>query len=106
MLSFSDNTLKSFKLKLGFGGGDDDFIMPLDTSLAVDSSENQVDEEDVLLGSALEKTLLQLNSANTGPADDGHSSLTVDQSMDEQSDSGIRNRLRPRPRRSKIPAGM
>ncbi|KRZ56755.1 Mpv17-like protein [Trichinella nativa] len=70
----------------------------VDTSLAVDSSENQVDEEDVLLGSALEKTLLQLNSANTGPADDGHSSLTVDQSMDEQSDSGIRNRLRPRPR--------
>ncbi|KRX54692.1 Protein SYM1 [Trichinella sp. T9] len=70
----------------------------VDTSLAVDSSENQVDEEDVLLGSALEKTLLQLNSANTGPADDGHSSLTVDQSMDEQSDSEIRNRLRPRPR--------
>ncbi|KRZ56756.1 Mpv17-like protein [Trichinella nativa] len=84
----------------------DDSAFEVDTSLAVDSSENQVDEEDVLLGSALEKTLLQLNSANTGPADDGHSSLTVDQSMDEQSDSGIRNRLRPRPRRSKIPAGM
>ncbi|KRX79712.1 Mpv17-like protein [Trichinella sp. T6] len=76
----------------------DDSALEVDTSLAVDSSENQVDEEDVLLGSALEKTLLQLNSANTGPADDGHSSLTVDQSMDEQSDSGIRNRLRPRPR--------
>ncbi|KAL1244793.1 Mpv17-like protein [Trichinella spiralis] len=76
------------------------------TSLAVDSSENQVDEEDMLLGSALEKTLSQLNSANAGPADDGHSSLTVDQPMDEQSDSEIRNRLRPRPRRSKIPAGM
>ncbi|KRX49148.1 Protein SYM1 [Trichinella murrelli] len=76
----------------------DDSAFEVDTSLAVDSSENQVDEEDVLLGSALEKTLSQLNSANTGPADDGHSSLTVDQSMDEQSDSEIRNRLRPRPR--------
>ncbi|XP_003374956.1 protein SYM1 [Trichinella spiralis] len=131
MLSFSDNTLKSFKLKLGCGG-DDGFIMPrsvalkeifivqfthvdflahhpsdsIGTSLAVDSSENQVDEEDMLLGSALEKTLSQLNSANAGPADDGHSSLTVDQPMDEQSDSEIRNRLRPRPRRSKIPAGI
>ncbi|KRY35939.1 Protein SYM1 [Trichinella spiralis] len=84
----------------------DDSAFEVGTSLAVDSSENQVDEEDMLLGSALEKTLSQLNSANAGPADDGHSSLTVDQPMDEQSDSEIRNRLRPRPRRSKIPAGM
>ncbi|KRZ13194.1 hypothetical protein T11_11384 [Trichinella zimbabwensis] len=71
-----------------------------DVAYAVNSDE--VDEEDMLLGSALERALAQLNNANVEAADDGHSSPIVDESTAEQSDNQIRGRFRPRRGRSKI----
>ncbi|KAL1285175.1 Chorismate synthase [Trichinella pseudospiralis] len=71
-----------------------------DVADAVNSDE--VDEEDVLLGSALERALSQLNNANVEAADDGHSSLIVDENTAEQSDNQIKSRLRPKRGRSKI----
>ncbi|KRX93049.1 snRNA-activating protein complex subunit 1 [Trichinella pseudospiralis] len=71
-----------------------------DVADAVNSDE--VDEEDVLLGSALERALSQLNNANVEAADDGHSSPIVDENTAEQSDNQIKSRLRPKRGRSKI----